>query len=348
MAPTRPPTTMAKADGVADIFSEVYGAAKAKYNLPSSSQIKTYTKSFTPPAIATASAGPSHSVDELVALLAKWSISISTGSQPERASIHSLPRELAPPIFWNLEDDTESLMAARLVCRDFYDLASPVLLKSVCFYRHPESWQELHDLCNSPQLAKHVKHLEIGKLPKYRVKAHWKDFPLPPEGFQDLKIESLKICDYRYFLDGDVRVPVATQFLTTLHIDTTCWMLLEDLRDKPTDLRFYAWNKGYCLDEFISLQNLTITQDPTRVRICQPAWDSGELFYLDMDHAKEMINKFKEDDMISFELTEPSAHDRATYSEEEPSFMVDNDMLPDHFRKHPVRLVQQRRCEPVP
>ncbi|KAL8659518.1 MAG: hypothetical protein Q9202_007087 [Teloschistes flavicans] len=168
----------------------------------------------------------------------------------------ALPTELGIKICEYLQYDKQSLKSLRLVCSRFNDLASPKLFGSVHFRRSKEDWVQLYAFCASTQLIQYIKvlKLKIGYPPDGV-------FPRPPLGLQNLTIESLEIYDYRCLRIGDVRLPVGTQFLTSLYIDTRGVVC-----DKTEYLRSTAmvstWKPLYSGNDFQNLQSLTITQEP--------------------------------------------------------------------------------------
>ncbi|KAL8688862.1 MAG: hypothetical protein Q9218_005329 [Villophora microphyllina] len=291
----------------------------------------------------------------------------------EKKGILALPVELGIHIFQYLDKDQKSLQATRRVCRCFHDLASPVLFKYVHFERTPQGWKKLYTFCGSPHFAKHARHLAvcIGKVGVV--------FPLPPSGMQNLKIESLKIYDYRCLLSGDVRLPIETQSLTTLHIDTRGLVRNRSatLADRGTSPEASRWRPVFSGEDLCNLRDLTISQNGhwkgdldraedvvfllqacrfknlrnlklhflmtrpehlvslirscdrnvlTYVRIYRPLWSPDELVYLGL---QKILTELKEDNGISFDGAEPWKD--TNWTEEEISFMVDNDIVPAAF-----------------
>lgn len=218
-----------------------------------------FTTPFIQPISVNADADINSSVEELTALVARWQVSIKPKTQ--RATIHDLATELLASIFQYLEQDSHSLKAARLACKDFGKFVNPMLFKSVFFSRNPRKWKELHDLCQTPQLAEYVDHLEIGN-PKHSLFPV--GFPVPPPNLPDLKINSLKMCNYHSLVSGYPRLPVTTRLLTRLHIDTTFWELVGSLKYSRMNIEFHQWRPRYGRDDFQNLRVLRITQEPDK------------------------------------------------------------------------------------
>ncbi|KAL9583894.1 MAG: hypothetical protein Q9212_002441 [Teloschistes hypoglaucus] len=179
-----------------------------------------------------------------------------TGHKASGRDFLALPTELGIQIFQYLQNDKKSFAHLRSVCRHFKDLASPLLFESVHFRRSKEDWVNLYALCASAHLIPHVKcfKLKIGQPPDGK-------FPLPPLGLQTLKLKSLKVYDYRCLRMGDVRLPIQTQLLTNLYIDTRGAVC-----DKGEYLRSQAaistWKPFYSGNNLQNLQTLVITQEP--------------------------------------------------------------------------------------
>ncbi|KAI4198516.1 MAG: hypothetical protein LQ350_005245 [Teloschistes chrysophthalmus] len=297
-----------------------------------------------------------------------------TGHKARGRGFLALPTELGIQIFRYLQNDKESLAHLRRVCSHFKDLASPVLFESVHFRRTKKDWVKLYALCASTHLTPHVKvfKLEIG----YLLDGI---FPLPPPGLQTLKVKSLQVYDYRCLRMGDVRLPIQTQLLTNLCIDTRGIVI-----DKGEYLRsremISTWKPFYNRRDFQNLQSLVITQEPDerieanwgvdvvfllqdcdfknlrdlklhfittspeclvklldacisdkleRVRLYKPVWAENDSHDLSVERSTTSLEH-----NISIEFEGTPQWTRRKYTEEEFTFMVVNDIVPEAMMRY--------------
>ncbi|KAL8688861.1 MAG: hypothetical protein Q9218_005328 [Villophora microphyllina] len=252
-------TTMARSEH--DAFAGVLAAALAKYDMAK------FTKAFSQPDSRKPSADAGPSIEELIALMAKWEISAKktkekfgqTVTLPTKpaANIHDLPTELVLLIFECLEGDRQTLKEARQVCKGFTASVNPILFKSVSFPDSLKSWEQFYAFCQTPGVASHAKFLEMGGdlfcAPMY----------LARRNLDYLKIKSIKIQDYRCLLCMDVRVPIMVQHLTTLHIDTRDFYPLH--ASEPLNYNNHPMRTICGPEDLCSLQHLTVTQCPDSI-----------------------------------------------------------------------------------
>lgn len=145
--------------------------------------------------------------------------------QRPSACIHDLPTEILELIFQYLEGDQQTLKALRHACKGFSELANPLVFKTLSFnYRYPSCWQNL-----ALPLAKYVRNIKIEST-----------FLTPNElsfiqlNSEILKIEHLKISNYQCLLIRKFHIPIATNFLTKLHIDLRRqWLHKEVIGPEP-------------------------------------------------------------------------------------------------------------------
>lgn len=61
----------------------------------------------------------------------------------------------------SIDENSCNLKALRLVSRYFRDVPVAALFKTILFHPHPERWSMLANVANAPELAEHVRHLEV-------------------------------------------------------------------------------------------------------------------------------------------------------------------------------------------
>ncbi|KAL8664855.1 MAG: hypothetical protein Q9202_002717 [Teloschistes flavicans] len=295
--------------------------------------------------------------------------------QRPSACIHDLPTEILELIFQYLEGDQRTLKALRHACKGFSELANPLVFKTLSFetlsfyYRFPSCWQNLE-----LPTAKYVRSLKIEST--FLTSNELSFIQLNSE---ILKIEHLKISNYQCLFIRKFQIPIATNFLTKLHIDLR-WRWLHK---KVIGPEYHSWQYLGGPDHFANLQNLIISQDPVcdffkyeyfdilylwsrisfprlrnlelyflsttpdhlvdllescnhelfrRIRIYRPVWRPEELNH---SRLQETILALEKDDKVTLEDCESWVPD-GQYSEEELSFMIENDILPMQWDHVPV------------
>ncbi|KAL9583400.1 MAG: hypothetical protein Q9212_002730 [Teloschistes hypoglaucus] len=289
---TRPNGTMAGTTATSSVEELIFLIDKLSISSGSKSKIKRKQISRgcpKPPAIVRDSLGETSFKPKKL---------VSTRQKPT-ANIHDLPTEIVELVlqYLDVEDDLQTLKNLRQVCKGLCELATPLVFKAISIRRCPSAWRKLNALCLALPLAKYVKKLEIG--------SPWIEllrFPPIPASLEALKIDHLKFHWYKCFLTWALYVPVATSFLTKLHIDTR-----HECLDKKSIVTDYGLEAPY-LDGhygFANLKSLIISQNPVFVslkddtvgilylwsRPCFPQLQSLELHFLSTspDHLVDLL-----------------------------------------------------------
>ncbi|KAI4198515.1 MAG: hypothetical protein LQ350_005244 [Teloschistes chrysophthalmus] len=342
----------------------------AKNNAPRIPSTSVRTK------IESTNKGRDFSITELIEMISTWTGPSSTSGVGSRnpfqtrtqhkASIQDLPLELGLLMFENLEDQPETLKTARLICKSFSMLASPVLFKSVFFDDNDSGRAGFYDFCQRPLLSKYTESLKL----LCGFSDNHSRFPRP--SLHGPKISTLKLRDHRCLLYMPIPFPTGSQCLTILHIDTRELRGSSDAQ--ALDSLKAPWKSLCNKDDFCGLRSLTITNAGSKepedgghdvlsiFRDCQ----FGRLQYLELNflitYPEYLVNLLKacdwsvlqfvsiyrpqwtEEELENYSLWETlfglEADGRVKidytkqlgggeyYSESDIKFMVDNDIVP--------------------